>query len=945
MRAKIKITAIKALLIATGILLAISDPELSFSQANLKLWYHQPAVKWTDALPIGNGRSGAMLFGGVDEDHIQFNEQTLWTGGPREYAREGASKYLPIIRKLLTEGKQAEAESIAQEHFMGMKSHELTYMADSIAWYKKVRLDTSASTAEFDDSKWKTITQPEANGWETSAGFEGLDGAVWLRNNFDLPANLVGKDLELNLGRVRDIDFTYVNGKLVGTANNTTNRKYLIPAGLLHPGKNTIAIQVLNFYDKGGLTSAKEKPAIYPKDSPQNSIVLKPLWKYWLQNDQPPAYPRYNADYQPFGDVYLQFPKQTVSNYTRDLDLSTATAHVIYNANGIAYSREYFASAPDHVIAIHLTASKPGNISFKAILKTLQRSYNIYKVDNNTLALSLKVNDGVLKGVSYLHAVATGGKVDVDSNSITITNANEAALYLTAATSFKNYHDVSGDPDAICKNKIAKLGGKSYAVIKAAHIRDYTSYFNRFALNLGTSTNDTLPTDKRILAFNNTADPALIALYVQYGRYLLISSSRAGGQPANLQGLWNDLLTPPWGSKFTTNINLEMNYWPAEELNLSACSEPFFNMVDDLAQAGKTTAKEHYDASGWVLHHNTDLWRGTAPVNSSTHGIWVSGGAWLCHQLWEHYLFTEDKVFLRDRAYPDMKGAAEFFVHFLTRDPKTGYFISTPSNSPEHGGLVAGPTMDHQIIRDLFKNTIQAAAALGIDQKFSDTLKTMYAQIAPNKIGSHGQLQEWMEDKDDTADTHRHVSHMWGIYPGTDITWDTPGLMKAGRQSLIYRGDEGTGWSIAWKVNLWARLKDGDHAMRLFDMLLSPADVSSGKEKGGVYHNLFDAHPPFQIDGNFGGAAGLAEMLLQSQGNTIEILPALPSALPNGNVKGICARGGFVLNFRWNKGQLQNVELTSKAGGVCKLRYHDKTISFNTQKGKTYHFNGFLSKV
>jgi len=945
MRGKTKILTIRASFIAITILLAVTAPQLSFSQSALRLWYRQPAAKWTDALPIGNGCLGAMLFGGIDEDHIQFNEQTLWTGGPRAYARKGASKYLPIIRRLVAEGKQAEAESIAQEHFMGMKSHEDTYATDSIAWFKSMRSNTSASAAEFDDSRWKTITQPEANGWETFPGFEGLDGAVWLRNSFDLPAGMADKGLELDLGRIRDIDFTYINGKLVGTTNNTTNRKYIIPAGLLHPGKNTIAIQVLNFYDKGGLTSVKEKPSISQKDAPQNSIILKPLWKYWVQNDQPPAYPRYNADYQPFGDVYLQFPKQQVSNYTRDLDINNATAHLIYNAGGIAYSREYFASAPDHTIAIHLTANKSGSITFKAFFKTLQKSYHIYKVDNSTLALSLKVSDGVLRGVSYLHAIATGGKVAVNSNGITVTNANEATLYLTAATSFKNYKDVSADPAAICKNIIAKLAGKSYTAIKAAHIKDYKSYFNRFTLNLGAAANDTLPTDKRILSFSNTTDPALIALYVQYGRYLLISSSRPGGQPANLQGLWNDLLTPPWGSKFTTNINLEMNYWPAEELNLSACSRPFFSMVDDLSQAGKLTAKEHYDAPGWVLHHNTDLWRGTAPVNSSTHGIWVSGGAWLCHQLWEHYLFTSDKSFLQHRAYPDMKGAAEFFVHFLTKDPKTGYLISTPSNSPEHGGLVAGPTMDHQIIRDLFKNTIQAADILGIDTKFRDTLKAMYAQIAPNAIGKYGQLQEWMEDKDDTADTHRHVSHLWGIYPGTDITWDTPALMKAGRQSLIYRGDEGTGWSIAWKVNLWARLKDGDHAMRLFDMLLSPADVSSGKEKGGVYHNLFDAHPPFQIDGNFGGAAGFAEMLLQSQGGIIELLPALPSALPNGTITGICARGGFVLNFKWNDGQLQNVAVTSKAGGVCKLRYHDKAIVFNTQKDKTYHFDGVLKEL
>ncbi len=946
MNRKTNIFTTRILLTATVLLFAVINPEHSFSQNNLRLWYKQPAQKWTDALPVGNGRLGAMIFGGADEDHIQFNEQTLWTGGPRAYARKGAAKYLPIIRRLIAEGKQAEAESIALEHFMGMKSHEFTYDADSVAWVKKMRSDISYSVFDLDDSKWKTIPQPQANGWEVLPGFEGLDGAVWLRNSFDLPSDMVGKAMVLNIGRVRDMDFTYVNGHLVGSSGNTSNRSYTIPADLLHPGKNTIAIQVLNFYDKGGLTTVKEKLGVHEKDAPTNFIALKSNWKYVIQSDSPPAHPAYNAEYQPFADLYLQLPKQEVSNYTRDLDLTKSIAHVSYQSNGTTYTREYFSSAPDQVIAVHLTASKPGSITFKALLKTLHRAFNIYKVDAHTLALSLKVSDGVLRGVSHLQVGAIGGKVLVTSNDISISNANEATLYLTAATNFKNYKDVSGNPDAICKNIINKLSGKSYAAIKTAHIKDYQSYFNKFSINLGNTPNDALPTDERILKFSNTADPALIALYVQYGRYLLISSSRPGNsQPANLQGLWNDLLTPPWGSKFTTNINLEMNYWPAEELNLSACSAPFFSAVDDLAQTGKVTAKVHYGAPGWVLHHNTDLWRGTAPVNSSTHGIWVSGGAWLCHQLWEHYLFTKDQAFLKDRAYPDMSSAAEFFVHFLTIDPKTGYLVSTPSNSPEHGGLVAGPTMDHQIIRDLFKNTIAAAGVLGIHNKFIDTLKSMYGQIAPNKIGKYGQLQEWMEDKDDTADTHRHVSHMWGVYPGTDITWDRPDLMKAAEQSLKYRGDEGTGWSIAWKVNLYARLKEGDHAMRLFDMLLSPADVSSGKEKGGVYHNLFDAHPPFQIDGNFGGAAGLAEMLLQSQGDAIEILPALPADLPHGDVKGICARGGFVLDFKWDNGVLQNVKVLSKAGGVCKLLYHGKTIIINTQKNRSYQFNGDLKKV
>jgi alpha-L-fucosidase 2 len=887
-----------------------------------------------------------MIFGGVNEDRIQFNEQTLWTGGPRAYYRSGAFKYLQPIRQLLYEGKQAEAESLAQKHFMGMKSHEATYTADSISWLKKVIAYKAPSLAGFNDSGWKSIIMPAQNGWETIPGFEGLDGAVWLRTDFDLPAGMVGKNMTLSIGRVRDMDLTYINGKLVGSTNGTANRKYIIPAGLLHSGKNSIAVQVINFYDKGGLTTVKEKFAVYPEgDKLKSGVLLKPEWKYWIQNYNPPAYPKYNADYQPFADIYLRFPKTRAINYKRELDITNATAKVSYTADGVNYTREYLASAPDQVIAIHLTADKPGNISFKAILKTLHKSFNTRKVDDHTLALSLKVSDGVLKGVSYLYVKTIGGKLHVTANDINISGANDATLYLMAATNYKNYHDVSGNPAAICKKQLAAIAGKPYAAVKQAHIRDYQKYFNTFSVDLGKGAASDLPTDERILKLVNTPDPAFISLYVQYGRYLLISSSRPGNGPANLQGLWNDLLTPPWGSKFTTNINLEMNYWPAEVLNLSACSEPFFSIVHDLSNTGKLTAKEHYGAPGWVLHHNTDIWRGTAPVNSSTHGIWQTGGAWLCHQLWEHYLYTKDKTFLKNSAYPEMKAAAEFFVHVLVKDPKTGYLISTPSNSPEHGGLVAGPTMDHQIIRDLFKNCIEAASVLSVDKEFSRQLKIKYSQISPNRIGKYGQLQEWMEDKDDTADTHRHISHMWGVYPGTDITWKSPDLMKAAAKSMDYRGDDGTGWSIAWKVNVWARMKDGDRAYKLFAKLLSPADVTSGKEKGGIYHNLFDAHPPFQIDGNFGGAAGLAEMLLQSQGDNIELLPALPSALPNGDIKGICARGGFVLNFNWKDGQLQQVQLTSKVGGVCKLQYHNTEVSLHTQKGKVYHFNGALKQL
>jgi alpha-L-fucosidase 2 len=419
----------------------------------------------------------------------------------------------------------------------------------------------------------------------------------------------------------------------------------------------------------------------------------------------------------------------------------------------------------------------------------------------------------------------------------------------------------------------------------------------------------------------------------------LISSSRPGTRPANLQGIWNDLLTPPWGSKYTTNINVEMNYWPAELLNLSPMHEPLFNMIDELSKTGKKTAKEYYNAPGWVLHHNTDLWRGTAPINASNHGIWVGGSGWLSHHLWEHYLFTQDKNFLKSEAYPIMKQSALFYNSYLVKDPKTGWLISGPSNSPEQGGLVMGPSMDHEIIRSLFRAVIAASEILGIDKDLRDEFENKLSKIAPDQIGKYGQLQEWLKDVDDTSNKHRHVSHLWAVYPGDEINWEkNPEFMKAARQSLIYRGDAATGWSLGWKLNLWARFKDGDHAYKLLQMLLSPA------EKGGAgsYHNLFDAHPPFQIDGNFGGAAGIGEMLVQSHTKYIDLLPALPSALANGEIQGICARGGFQLNLKWSEGKLQTVDMLSLAGKDCLLRYNNKVFSFKTEKGKTYKLNNDL---
>lgn len=920
------------------------------AQSTLELWYNKPATRWTDALPIGNGRLGAMVFGDPHNEHIQFNEETLWTGGPRDYNRAGAARYLPEIRQLLFDNKQREAEALAEEHFMGRKYNEDGYETQKDAWFRSIRQDLSLLTESIPDGRWQSMNLPTTAGWE-AAGLDGVDGAVWFRISFDVNAAMAGKDLVVSLGRIRDIDFTYFNGTLIGNTEGTDSRTYTIPARLLRAGRNDLAVQVINYYDKGGFTGGRrDEPAftIYPREGgPDQGMVIPVAWYYKIQDARPPVFPRYQADYQPFGDVWLTFPNTgDVTAYRRGLDLKSAIAYVHYTAGGVNYTREYFASAPHQAIVMHLAADKTGSITVNAALKSPHILSSVKKLDSHTLTLSVQVRNGVLKGESCLRVVSKNGTVEVTDNGISIRGSDEVTCYLTAATTFRNYHDVTADAAAASRKALAKSRGKSYNAVKTAHTREYTGYFNTFALNLGTTASNDLPTDERIRLFNSKPDPSLLTLFVQYGRYLLIASSRPGTGAANLQGIWNDLLTPPWGSKYTTNINAEMNYWPAEVLNLSACHEPFFRLIEEVATAGTATAKAHYDAPGWVLHHNTDLWRGTAPINAANHGIWVTGGAWLSNHLWEHYLFTQDKTFLRKRGYPIMKRAAEFFVHTLVKDPITGLLISTPSNSPEQGGLVAGPTMDHQLIRDLFKNCIAASEALGIDQTFRQTLQEKYARIAPNQVGHHGQLQEWLTDTDDPANQHRHVSHLWGVYPGTDITWDTsPDLMRAARQSLLYRGDGGTGWSIAWKINLWARFKDGDHALRMVSTLLSPAERETGKEAGGVYRNLFDAHPPFQIDGNFGGAAGIAEMLVQSHSTYIDLLPALPSSLPQGEVRGLRARGGFELSVRWQNGTLLDVTVLSLTGNACVLRYGDKEVRITTRKGKSYTFNASLQPL
>jgi alpha-L-fucosidase 2 len=755
----------------------------------LTLFYTNAAAKWTEALPVGNGRLGAMIFGGVAREHLQLNEATLWAGGPYDPNNTNALAALPEARKLVFDAKYDDAAKLIGEKMMAVPLREMPY--------------------------------------------------------------------------------------------------------------------------------------------------------------------------ETLGDLWLDFPTNAaIENYRRDLDLDTAVATVSYTANGVHFKREIFSSAVDQVIVVRLTADKPGQISFATGMATPQNA-SVKIESSDTLVMSGVNGDmrgikGVLKFQARVKLLAQGGKTSWSSSfslsgdtlkrelqpQISVANADSVTLFIAAATSYKNYHDVSGDPEAIAKNQIAAASKKTFDDLLAAHVAAHQKLFRRVKLDLGETDSMKLPTDVRIAHFADGNDPQLATIYFQFARYLLICCSRPGGQPATLQGLWNDSMTPPWDSKYTININTEMNYWPAEPCNLPECVEPLTQMVLEMADTGARTAKVMYGARGWVAHHNTDLWRATAPVDGPNSGMWPLGGAWLCQNLWEHYLFTGDKNYLK-KIYPAMKGAAQFFLDTLVEEPTHHWLVTCPSLSPENQNpaaqktsITAGPTMDLEILRDLFDNCVAASKILGTDKKFAAQLAATRAKLAPLQIGGNGQLQEWLQDLDMQSHDlhHRHVSHLYGLFPSAQIdVRTTPELAAAAKKSLEIRGDQATGWATAWRINLWARLRDGDHAYSILQFLLSPART---------FPDMFDAHPPFQIDGNFGGASGIAEMLLQSQNGEIQILPALPKAWPTGSVKGLRARGGFEVDINWEDGKLLYAGVHSLAGNLCRLRYGQMTRMVKAEKGQEILWDG-----
>jgi len=752
-------------------------------QPDMMLRYDEPAKLWVEALPVGNGRLGAMIYGDPNQEILQLNENTLWAGQPHRNDNPNAKEALPQVRQLIFDGKYAEAQDLVNQKF-----------------------------------------------------FSGKSG---------MPYQTLGK---------------------------------------LH----------LDFKNTGAVT-----------------------------------------------------------DYERTLDLEMAVATTQWSRDGVAYKMEVFSSFPDQVIVVQLTASESGKLNFAASLNREERATSFID-DEHILRLQGTSSDheGVAGAVTFeaqVKAKTIGGSLSQSKNKLEITNADSATLYISMATNFKSYNNIGGDAEAKAMSFLNAAAQKEFEDLKRAHIADYQSYFNRVQFSLGETTSNPETTDARVANFKDGNDLALVPLYFQFGRYLLISSSRPGGQPANLQGIWANDLKPVWDSKYTININTEMNYWPSESTNLSELHEPLIQMIRELSETGKQTASDMYGASGWVAHHNTDIWRITGPVDAAFWGMWPMGGAWLSQHLFDKYEYTGDTQFL-DSVYPILEGSARFLQDFLVEEPEHNWLVIAPSISPENApysdhpeSVTAGATMDNQLVCDVFTKTLRAAKILNKESELLTQIEASLKRLPPMQIGKWGQLQEWMYDWDNPEDNHRHVSHLYGLYPSNQISpYRTPELFEAAKNSLVARGDESTGWSMGWKVNLWARLLNGNHAYKLIQDQLTPSIQPDGKQRGGTYPNLFDAHPPFQIDGNFGCTAGIAEMLVQSHDGAIHILPALPDAWDKGSISGLKTRGGFQVDLEWENSKAKTINITSELGGVCRIRSYEPLKSKGLSEINGGVENGFF---
>jgi alpha-L-fucosidase 2 len=746
----------------------------------LKLWYNKPAKAWEEALPMGNSRLGAMVYGVPEREEIQLNEETIWAGGPNRNDNPAALQVLPQVRQLVFDGKNKDAENLINKNFV-----------------------------------------------------------------------------------------TRIHG----------------------------------------------------------------------------------MPYQTAGSLILNFPGHSqFNNYYRELDIQKAVSKTIYTANGVQYVRETFVSFSDDVVVMRITASKKGALSFDAqynspATHTVSAKGNVLVLDGR--GSSHETVEGVIRYQTQTYIKNKDGKVTVSDDKISVDKATEVIIYVSVATNFIDYKTVGANQGEKATAKLSAASKKDYKKALLAHTKIYANQFDRLKLDLGDLQQTALPTNERIQNFTKNHDPAMVTLLFQFGRYLLISSSQPGGQPANLQGIWTNQLVPPWDSKYTININTEMNYWPAEVTNLSETHQPLFSLIKDLSQTGQETARVMYGAKGWMAHHNTDIWRISGVVDGAYWGMWPNGGAWLCRHLWEHYLYTGDKKFLAG-VYPVMKGSADFFLSFLVPHPQYGWMVTCPSVSPEHGpfgtSVTAGCTMDNQIAYDILMNTMAANEILNEDKTYREELRAMAAKLPPMQVGQYTQLQEWLPDLDDPKNDHRHISHLYGLYPGNQISpYTHPELFEAARNSLIFRGDMATGWSIGWKVNFWARLLDGNHAYKIISNMLTLVD--GRYSNGRTYPNMFTSHPPFQIDGNFGLTAGVAEMLVQSHDGALHLLPALPDTWQRGSVSGLMARGGFEVSVKWTEGSLSETTILSKIGGNLRIRSYVPLAGKNLKKAEGKNPNLLLEPV